>query len=159
MGYVRKSKKIKEQEMRNPDFEETRDMLNNRFYKLSNTFICIDFDKEMAQKINEEDHVALTTIHIFYFRHFTAVDSIKVMSEECRKRNIKMIIHCENKKKRNELRKLLKGIQKDKYFHLSAKGRPISFQINPYSNIVIDPIGSVVIREENDHTVISFGNK
>ena len=88
--------------------------------KLSNTFVCFNLTNRLVKEINENDHPALSMIHIFVNNadHVNA-RSLAVFAENARERNMKIIVHCLNRKILKDMRKKLRGVYKDKFFHLS----------------------------------------
>ena len=94
-------------------------MADNRVYKLTNEFLCFGFDKKISAEINKQDHPGLSVIHVFAYDYENIdTDVLAYYSDACRRRHIKMIIHVPQAG-RGYLRKKLKGVPKDQYFHLS----------------------------------------
>ena len=88
--------------------------------KLTNTFICFNLTRRLVKEINENDHPALNMIHIFANDpEHVNVKSLAVFAENARERNMKIVVHCLNRKILKEMRKKLRGVYKDKFFHLS----------------------------------------
>lgn len=107
-------------------------------FRFSNTILCIDFTKKVAAELNALDHEALNIVHIFAVNPDRIdADAIRAVSENARKRRIKVILHCFSEKDRNAIRKLLKGIKKDVWFHLNLMTRDIFFRPEPGHHVFV----------------------
>ena len=100
-----------------------------RFFKLTNTFICIDLTRQVVDLVNKHDHPALQVIHIFV-RKPSKVDtkSLTVFAENAHERGIQIIVHCMHRKDRAELRKRLRGVPKGRWFHFTLTDKPMMFK-------------------------------
>ena len=88
--------------------------------KLSNTLICFNLTNKLVREINKNDHPALNMIHIFVNDpNHVNTKSLSVFAENARERNMKIVVHCLNRKILKEMRKKLRGVYKDRFFHLS----------------------------------------
>ena len=88
--------------------------------KLSNTLICFNLTNKLVREINKNDHPALNMIHIFVNDpDHVNTKSLSVFAENARERNMKIVVHCLNRKILKEMRKKLRGVYKDRFFHLS----------------------------------------
>jgi hypothetical protein len=93
-------------------------MIFNKAFKTSNAIICINFPQKMVDYINNNDGSNLTNIHIIVFdTDDVQVDKLLKFVAPCRRRKIKIIIHCFNKKDISILKHQMKGVKKDSYFH------------------------------------------
>lgn len=122
-------------------------MFNNTFFKTSNAYICINFSLYEANLINELDGKHLTNIHVFVFNpNYVDVKKLVKFANPCRRRKIKIIIHCFNKKDVYVLKRRMKGIYKDKYFHFQENDKmkivfsDKKYMIISYRQIIINSI-------------------
>ena len=115
------------------------------FYKLTNTFLCINLSNKVADAVNKEDHRGLQTIHVFVFDpDKVKIRSLATFGGMARRRRKSLIVHCANKYILAEMRKKLKGAHKDKYFHLSLmKPDGMRLEKNPDFSIHISPLGMI----------------
>jgi len=108
------------------------------FYKLTNTFVFINFEKKDIAKANKNDHAGLQGIHIFVFDSGQVdTNALKVFAENARNRRIRLIVHFADAKERAKLRKALKGVKKDEFFHFSLMHGDITFKPTRYQTITI----------------------
>lgn len=93
-------------------------MTTNKFYKSSNSFLCINFPQKMGELIATSYHSSLKSIHIMIFDiNDISIKTLEGIIPICKRKKIHLIIHCFNRYDKNQLRMKLKKIKKDNYFH------------------------------------------
>lgn len=120
---------------------KTLQNLNNRFIKATNTFVCIDLPRSVAETVNREYHKGVQMIHVFvYDPENVRIDSLKAFAKYAQeKKNLKVIVHCFTSKDLHAMRKKLKGVYKDMYFHLNlVKVRYFHLSISHDWDLFID---------------------
>ena len=122
-------------------------MLDNRFFKTTNSFICIGIDKQITNQIRKNAHENLRIIHVFVNEPENAdITSLSYYADMCDHAHVHMILHCPDKLVRAKMRKALKGIPKGKWFHMSLRYR-MEFALSEAKKLFITEANRIVIRE------------
>jgi len=124
-------------------------MFTNTFYKTENAFICINFPCQMIEKINKEYCKNIRNIHIFVFNiKNVKVNKIKNIILECKRRNIKIRIHCFSKKDKIILKENFKEIKENPFFRI---------QLTKSFEIKMSEEKELYILENNINIIINNG--
>ena len=109
------------------------------FFKITNSVITINLEKDAVSYINSRNNLGeIRKIHIFVTDpERINTKTLSVFGDYGRRNHIKVIVHCFNKKDRYFLRKRLKGVKKDNWFHFSIVKRDTSFSLSREASLTV----------------------
>ena len=122
-------------------------MLNNRFFKTTNSFICIGADRQIMRKIIQHMHENLKIIH-FFVSDTDSIDTetLTYFAHAAAHVHLKMVLHCADKYVRGRLRRALKGVPKGKWFHLSLNYK-VHFALSDAKKLIVVDKDKIMLRE------------
>ena len=95
-------------------------MDTNRIFKTCNSYVFIGYERLHESFLRRNWHNGLRTIHVFtFFEGDIDAERLAETSRVCREAKVKLILHGFDKHVLGYAKHELKGVEKDKWFHLS----------------------------------------
>ena len=118
--------------------------------RTTNAILSDGFDTENALEIDKLLHNGLRIIHIFfYYPKNVDREAAEKMEKYCHKNKVQCIFHVFDRKARFDLRKVLRGIRKDYYFHVNLyRNRHFVIKLSPYKSLIAEPEGIRILNEK-----------
>ena len=95
--------------------------MSTKHFKTCNKIICVGFDKASANYIMHNIHDGLKIIHVF-IRDAKLIDIEELLkvSKFCIENKIVLVLRCFDTKVKLDIKKILKGVHKGKYFRVAS---------------------------------------
>jgi hypothetical protein len=114
-----------------------------KLWKTCNTIIAIDLERKNVKEINEiigeEKNSPFHLIHLFIFDHEKVNEkSFRIFAERAKMRKIKFLVHFFDKNEKRMIKKMVKDIEKNKYFHFVNKMNKFEINLDNRRKLIID---------------------